>query len=52
MEIQVHPRVKKYLDKSGEKEKLKGHIRRLTEDPYNPRSGVDIKKMKGKSLSL
>lgn len=52
MEIRVHPRVKKYLDKSGEKEKLKEHLRRLTEDPYNSRSGVDIKKLRGKNHYL
>jgi mRNA-degrading endonuclease RelE of RelBE toxin-antitoxin system len=52
MEIQVHPRVKKYLDKSGEKEKLKRYLRRLIEDPYTPRSGVDIKKLRGKSHYL
>jgi mRNA-degrading endonuclease RelE of RelBE toxin-antitoxin system len=52
MEIQVHPRVKKYLDKSGEKEKLKGYLRRLIEDPYTPRSGADIKKLRGKSHYL
>ncbi len=52
MEIRVHPRVRKYLDKSGEKEKLKEHLQRLIEDPYNPRSGVDIKKLRGKNHYL
>ena len=52
MEIRVHPRVRKYLDKSEEKEKLKEHLQRLIEDPYNPRSGVDIKKLRGKNHYL
>jgi len=52
MEIRVHPRVRKYLDKSDEKEKLKEHLQRLIEDPYSSRSGVDIKKLRGKNHYL
>ncbi len=48
MEILLHPRVQKYLNDNGEKERLVKHIRKLAIDPYNPRSGVDIKKLKGK----
>ncbi len=44
----LHPRVKKYIDESGEKERLLEHIKKLADDPYNFRSGVDIKKLKGK----
>jgi len=50
MEIRVHPRVKKYLDKSDEKERLKEHLKELMNDPYTSRSGVDIKKLRGKKL--
>ncbi len=48
MEIMLHPRVKKYLEDCAEKEKVIEHIGRLAGDPYNTRSGVDIKKLKGK----
>jgi hypothetical protein len=52
MEIRVHPRVKKYLDKSGEKEKLKEHLRRLTESIHFQKWGR-YKETEGKeSLSL
>ena len=49
MDIRVHPRVKKYLDESGEKDRLKQGLARLGEDPFTSRSGLDIKKLKGKS---
>lgn len=52
MEIRVHPRVKKYLDKSDEKERLKDNIKKLIENPYSSRSGVNIKKLKGKNHDL
>jgi len=52
MEIRVHPRVKKYLDESGEKERLKEHLRKLADDPFTPRKGADIKKLKGKRHDL
>lgn len=52
MGIGVHPRIRKYLGRSDEKEKLKEHLRRLIEDPYNSRSGVDIKKLRGKNHYL
>jgi mRNA-degrading endonuclease RelE of RelBE toxin-antitoxin system len=48
MDIRVHPRVKKYLDESGEKDRLKQGLAGLGEDPFTPRSGLDIKKLKGK----
>lgn len=52
MEIRVHPRVKKYLDKSDEKERLKEHLKELMNDPYTSRSGVDIKKLRGKKHDI
>ena len=48
MNIVVHPRVRSYLNESGEKERLVGHLKQLAEDPFNSRSGVDKKKLKGK----
>ncbi|KYK28734.1 MAG: hypothetical protein AYK19_05415 [Theionarchaea archaeon DG-70-1] len=42
----------RYLDRSGEKVRLKEHLSRLIEDPYNSRSGVDIKKLRGKNHDL
>lgn len=48
MEILLHPRVQKYLDDSGEKERLLKHIKKLADDPYNSMSGVEKKKLKGK----
>jgi len=52
MRVSIHPRVKKYLDESGEKERLKEHLIELAKDPYTPRSSADIKKMKGKKHEL
>jgi mRNA-degrading endonuclease RelE of RelBE toxin-antitoxin system len=49
MKVQVHPRVKKYLDESGEKDRLKQGLARLGDDPFTSRSGLDIKKLKGKT---
>lgn len=48
MGVRVHPRVKKYLDESGEKDRLIKGLQRLGEDPFVSRSGLDIKKLKGK----
>jgi mRNA-degrading endonuclease RelE of RelBE toxin-antitoxin system len=49
MKVQVHPRVKKYLDESGEKDRLKQGLARLGDDPFTSRSGLDIKKLKGRT---
>ena len=49
MKVQVHPRVKKYLDESGEKDRLKQGLARLGDDPFTSRSGLDIKKLKGRN---
>lgn len=52
MEVRVHPDVSKYLDQSGEKDRLRGALSRLGEDPYTARSGADVKKLKGKHHDL
>ena len=52
MEIRVHPRVRKYLEEISDKEVLIAHLKLLGEDPYTPRKGIDIKKLKGKKHVL
>ncbi len=42
----------KYLNISVEKERLKKHLEKLADDPYNSRGGVDIKKLKGKKHDM
>jgi hypothetical protein len=49
MQEKVHPRVKKYLDECGEEERLKEGLARLGEDLFTSRSGLDLKKLKGKT---
>ena len=49
MQVQVHPRVKKYLDECGENDRLKEGLGRLGEDPFTSKSGLDIKNLKGKT---
>ena len=49
MQVRVHPKVKNYLDECGEKQRLKEGLARLGEDPFTSRSGLDIKKLKGKT---
>ena len=48
----IHPRVQKYLDDSGTKERFKTRLEKLADDPYNSRSGVDIRKLKGKKHDM
>ena len=52
MEIVLHPRVRKYIYESGEKARLVEHLKKLADDPYNSRSGVDIKRLKGKKHDM
>ena len=52
MEIMIHPRVKKYLNESGQIERLIKHLKKLADDPYYSRSRVDIKKLKGKKHDM
>jgi mRNA-degrading endonuclease RelE of RelBE toxin-antitoxin system len=48
----IHPHVKKYIQKSNEKEKLINHLKKLAEDPHHPKPEVDIKKLQGKKHDL
>ena len=52
MEIMIHPRVKKYINESGEKERLIKHLKKLTDDPYHSGSRADIKKLKGRKHDM
>lgn len=52
MEIMVHPRVKKYIQGTGEKERIKESLRKLADDPYNKLGGLDIRKMRGKEHDM
>lgn len=48
----LHPKVKKYIFESDEKEILLHHIKQLSDDPYNKRAEADIKKLKGKKTHI
>ena len=48
----MHPRVRKYILESGEKEKIIKALEQLSEDPFSKRSGVDIKKLHGKEHDM
>ena len=48
----IHPRVKRYILESKEKDWLKSQIKKLAEDPYHKRAEVDIKKLKGKKHDM
>ncbi len=52
MEVVLHPRVLKYIIESGEKERIVERLRELANDPYDSRSGVDIRKLKGKKHDM
>ena len=52
MEVVLHPRVRKYIDESGEKERIIKHLKLLIDDPYNSRSRADIKRLKGKKHDM
>lgn len=54
MEVRIHPRVRKYLQKLPEDEKssVKEKLRNLEDDPYRPRPGVDIKKLEGRKHTM
>jgi mRNA-degrading endonuclease RelE of RelBE toxin-antitoxin system len=46
----LHPDVEKYLDSLSVRERKRCYqtLKRLSEDPFEPRSGCDILKMAGK----
>ena len=52
--VLIHPDVAKFLDGLSEKDRSRcvEALRRLKEDPFTPRSGVDIKKLKGRDKTL
>jgi len=52
METMIHPRVKKFISESEEKERIIKHLKKLAEDPYRSKSKVDIKKLKGKKHDM
>lgn len=52
MQIMIHPRVKKYIHESGEKDRLIQHLKKLKENPYQSRPEADIKKLKGKKHDM
>lgn len=52
MEIMIHPRVKKFISESGEKERIIKHLKKLAKDSYHSKSKVDIKKLKGKKHDM
>ena len=52
MQVMMHPRVQKYLEDSGAKDRIIKHLEKLADDPYNSRSGVDIRKLKGKKHDM
>lgn len=52
MKIVVHPRVRKYINESGEKERIVKNLEKFADDPYISSSGVDIKLLKGKKHDM
>ncbi len=52
MEIMIHPRVKKFITESREKERIIKHLKKLSKNPYIARTDIDIKKLKGKKHDL
>ncbi len=46
----LHPDVENYLDSLHEKERKRCYdvLKKLSEEPFKPRSGCDIKKMSGR----
>ncbi len=53
-EIQIHPRVIKYLDRLSkiEKNQCDKNIEKLSEDPFHTHSSRDIKKLHGDKKDL
>ncbi|AKG91937.1 Cytotoxic translational repressor of toxin-antitoxin stability system [Geoglobus ahangari] len=47
--VSLHPDVVKFLDRLAEPDRKRcvDVLKKLKEDPFTPRSGVDIKKLKG-----
>ena len=53
-EVKLHPRVIKFLNslQSSERERCKEALNKLKENPFDARSGADIKKLRGKLHTL
>ena len=53
-EVRLHPAVIKFLDslQKSQNEHCRAALKELESDPYTPRSGADIKKLKGKLHAL
>lgn len=53
-EVKLHPTVAKFLDtfSSNERKRLVESLENLKQNPFKPRSGTDIKKLKGKLHDL
>ena len=53
-EVRLHPQVVKFLDslQNREREKCITVLNTLKDNPFEPRSGTDIKKLKGKLNTL
>ena len=41
-----------YIYDSGEQDRIIGHLKELVNDPYNSRSGVDIKRLQGRKHDM
>ena len=52
MEVRVHPRIKKYLDESGEKDRLKQGLARPGDDPFASRSGLESRSSKARTMTF
>ncbi len=52
--VQLHPDVVKFLDRLSEEDRKRcvNALRMLKDDPFKPRPGADIKKLKGKDKTL
>ena len=53
-EVKLHPTVMKFLDSlhDNERKKCVANLNSLKDDPFDPRSGTDVKKLKGKFHTL
>ncbi len=52
--VLIHPDVAKFLDKLSKEDRRRcvEALRRLKEDPFTPRPGADIKKLKGRDKTM
>ena len=52
--VLLHPDVIKFLDSLSESDRKRcvEALRKLKEDPFKPRSGVDIKKLEGRKRTM